>query len=63
MEYNFEKYKNFHAFRVPYDVNSIMHYSSYAFSKNQQPTILTKVNDGRPFLKVICLGREYRNCF
>jgi len=30
-------------FNVPYNTKSIMHYGSYAFSKNEQPTILTKV--------------------
>ncbi|ODM96579.1 Zinc metalloproteinase nas-7 [Orchesella cincta] len=43
-ESNFRKYdyKSVSAFGVPYNPNSIMHYSSKAFSANGDPTILTK---------------------
>ncbi|XP_046478181.1 hatching enzyme 1.2 [Neodiprion pinetum] len=40
-EHNFKKYDNKTVtdFGIPYDYKSIMHYSSHAFSKNNQPTI------------------------
>ncbi|CAB3256877.1 unnamed protein product [Arctia plantaginis] len=44
-EINFKKANPQHSndFGVPYDFNSVMHYSEYAFSKNQQKTIDPKV--------------------
>ncbi len=36
---NFDVYKGGQYFTTPYDYESIMHYASYAFSKNTQPTI------------------------
>ncbi|KAH9641322.1 hypothetical protein HF086_013304 [Spodoptera exigua] len=44
-ENNFRKstVKQTNDFNVPYDYNSVMHYSEYAFSKNQQKTIEPKV--------------------
>ncbi|XP_075984058.1 hatching enzyme 1.2-like [Anticarsia gemmatalis] len=44
-ENNFKKADSRHTndFGVPYDYNSVMHYSEYAFSKNQQKTIEPKV--------------------
>ncbi|CAK6976975.1 high choriolytic enzyme 1-like [Scomber scombrus] len=34
---------------TPYDFNSVMHYSKYAFSKNDQPTIVAKSNPNLNF--------------
>ncbi|CAL8073466.1 unnamed protein product [Orchesella dallaii] len=45
MDYNFRKYswKEIQNLSVPYDLTSVMHYGSYAFSKGQgKPTILPK---------------------
>ncbi|CAH0595484.1 unnamed protein product [Chrysodeixis includens] len=44
-ESNFRKAdkRNTNDFSVPYDYNSVMHYSEYAFSKNSQKTIEPKV--------------------
>ncbi|XP_030029518.2 zinc metalloproteinase nas-14 [Manduca sexta] len=44
-EVNFRKadVKNTNGFGVPYDYNSVMHYSEYAFSRNSQKTIEPKV--------------------
>ncbi|KAK3528126.1 hypothetical protein QTP86_023852, partial [Hemibagrus guttatus] len=38
-EHNFDKV-NTNNLNTPYDYNSVMHYSRFAFSKNRQPTIL-----------------------
>ncbi|OXA60964.1 astacin [Folsomia candida] len=40
--HNFDKMDDTTTFGVPYDTRSIMHYDSYAFSSNGQPTILAK---------------------
>ncbi|CAL8075777.1 unnamed protein product [Orchesella dallaii] len=40
--HNFEKYEDTLTFDVPYDVQSIMHYGSYDFNSNKQPTIVEK---------------------
>lgn len=44
-ESNFDKVRQgtSSGFGVDYDYNSVMHYSSTAFSSNQQPTIVAKV--------------------
>lgn len=36
---NFEIYRNSISYNLPYDLKSLMHYQSYAFSRNQKPTI------------------------
>ena len=43
MAYNFDRLDDTSTFNVPYDTRSIMHYDSYAFSQNGQPTLLGKV--------------------
>lgn len=44
-EYNFEKRsgRSYSSFGIAYNPRSIMHYNTYDFSKNGQPTITTKV--------------------
>lgn len=39
---NFERNAKDETFKVPYDYGSILHYSATAFSKNGQPTIISK---------------------
>jgi len=46
MAYNFDKMMDTSTFNVPYDIRSIMHYDSYAFSNNGQPTLLAKDGSG-----------------
>nr|BCR37376.1 patristacin [Hippocampus abdominalis] len=43
MEHNFEKEET-NNLGSPYDLNSIMHYGNFAFSKNRRPTIAAKSN-------------------
>lgn len=43
-QFNFRIDKNSKRFTPQYDLNSIMHYSSYAFSNNTRPTITKKVS-------------------
>nr|XP_061811180.1 low choriolytic enzyme-like [Nerophis lumbriciformis] len=47
-ERNFQKV-NTNNLGTPYNFDSIMHYSKFAFSKNRQPTIVAKTNPGRMF--------------
>ena len=44
MEFNFKKINAsiIDSLGTPYDYKSIMHYTQYAFSKNNQPTIEAK---------------------
>jgi hypothetical protein len=43
-EHNFKKFDRVLATtKVPYDFSSVMHYSSFAFSKNNKTTIKAKV--------------------
>ena len=39
---NFQKCGRCNNQRLPYDTDSVMHYGSYAFSKNGKPTITVK---------------------
>lgn len=39
---NFEKNSKDETFKISYDYGSVLHYSPTAFSKNGQPTIVTK---------------------
>lgn len=41
---NFRKVDSTEAFGVPYDFDSVMHYSARAFSRNGEPTIVPKVS-------------------
>lgn len=45
-KHNFEKYGSRGAEPGAYDIGSIMHYSSFAFSKNGKPTIVVKESGG-----------------
>ncbi|XP_054879571.1 hatching enzyme 1.2-like [Poeciliopsis prolifica] len=47
-EHNFEKVQT-NNLGTPYDFNSIMHYSKTAFSRNGQPTLLSKANPSLNF--------------
>lgn len=43
MSHNFDKYESsVSVYNLPYDLNSIMHYGPYYFSKNGYPTIIPK---------------------
>lgn len=48
-DYNFKKVENgaYSGFGQPYDYDSVMHYSSKAFSKNGQLTIVPKKKDAK----------------
>ena len=43
---NFQKCGRCNNQRLPYDTDSVMHYGSYAFSKNGKPTITVKDGSG-----------------
>jgi len=45
-ESNFKKCGYCNNQRLPYDTGSVMHYSSYSFSKNGKPTIIVKDGSG-----------------
>ncbi|XP_035019147.1 hatching enzyme 1.2 isoform X1 [Hippoglossus stenolepis] len=47
-EHNFDK-ENTNNLATPYDFNSVMHYSKYAFSKNRKPTILARSDPNLDF--------------
>jgi len=44
MTFNFDIHKGSVTFGIPYDIKSIMHYESIAFTKNGNATILQKVS-------------------
>jgi len=46
--HNFNKFRSIHSMGSPYDRNSILHYSAYAFSRNGRPTILDRKNNNMP---------------
>ncbi|XP_077447062.1 high choriolytic enzyme 1-like [Stigmatopora argus] len=48
VESNFQKV-NTNNLNTPYDFDSIMHYSKFAFSKNGEPTIVSKTDPDRLF--------------
>ncbi|KAM4744337.1 high choriolytic enzyme 1-like [Anableps anableps] len=68
-EHNFEKVQT-NNLGTPYDFNSVMHYSKYAFSRNGQPTILSKANPSLDFGKassmsandIARINKLYRCC-
>nr|XP_002126824.2 high choriolytic enzyme 1-like isoform X2 [Ciona intestinalis] len=43
--FNFEKRTTINSLGSPYDIQSIMHYSGYAFTKNGSPTILNRATN------------------
>ncbi|XP_008404244.1 high choriolytic enzyme 1-like [Poecilia reticulata] len=47
-EKNFDKVQT-NNLGTPYDFNSVMHYNKYGFSKNGQPTLLSKANPSLDF--------------
>ncbi|XP_008404243.1 high choriolytic enzyme 1-like [Poecilia reticulata] len=47
-EHNFVKIQT-NNLGTPYDFNSVMHYNKFAFSKNGQPTLLSKANPSLDF--------------
>ncbi|XP_045124477.1 zinc metalloproteinase nas-4-like isoform X2 [Portunus trituberculatus] len=61
MANNFKKYsrKNITTFGEPYDYGSLMHYCSYAFTKNGQMTIVPKWM----LIKIRCIASGGANCF
>ncbi|XP_060924549.1 high choriolytic enzyme 1-like [Limanda limanda] len=43
---------------TPYDFNSVMHYSKYAFSKNRKPTIVARSNPNMDFGRATAMSRN-----
>ncbi|KAK3509897.1 hypothetical protein QTP70_019380, partial [Hemibagrus guttatus] len=56
-EHNFNKHKT-NNLNTPYDYNSVMHYSRYAFSKNREPTILPIPDNNVPIGRATEMSRN-----
>ncbi|KAK3509554.1 hypothetical protein QTP70_003728 [Hemibagrus guttatus] len=56
-EHNFDKV-NTNNLNTPYDYNSVMHYSRFAFSKNREPTILPIPDNNVPIGRATEMSRN-----
>ncbi|XP_053179571.1 high choriolytic enzyme 1-like [Scomber japonicus] len=57
MQHNFNKVQT-NNLGTPYDFNSVMHYSNYAFSRNGRPTIVARSNPNLSFGHARALSRN-----